>query len=259
MKQKLVIKIGSSILSNGDILEITRIEKICHFILELRSKFDIILVSSGAVASGYTRINLDKSKLSNKRALASIGQPLLMSAYNAIFSKYNIITSQLLFISTIFDSKEKIKSTKETIDTLLKNGILPILNENDVIAQNDLTFGDNDQLSAYVAHYFDSNMLVILSDVYGYYDKDPLKNNDANLIKYISKINQDKISSDQIAGSKFATGGIVTKLMAANFLLNNDKKMFLCSGFDLKPTLDFLLYDNHHLGTLFSKQQGIEI
>lgn len=259
MKQKLVIKIGTSILSNGDILEIKRIEKICNFVLELKSKFDIILVSSGAVASGYTRINLDKSKLSNKRALSSIGQPLLMNAYNSIFSKYNIITSQLLFISTIFDSKEKIECTKETIDTLLENGILPILNENDVIAQNDLTFGDNDQLSAYVTHYFDSNILVILSDVCGYYDKDPLKNKDAKLIKYINKINQDRILSDKVAGSKFATGGIVTKLMAANFLLDKNKEMFLCSGFDLQPTLDFLLYDNHYLGTLFSKNKGIEI
>ena len=259
MKQKLVIKIGTSILSNGDVIEIKSIEKICRFVAELKSKFDIILVSSGAVASGYTRINLDKSELSNKRSLASIGQPLLMNAYNQCLSKYNIIPSQLLFISTIFDSKDKIQYTKETINTLLKNNILPILNENDAIAQNDLTFGDNDQLSAYVAHYFDSNMLVILSDVYGYYDKDPLKNKDAKLIKYINKINKDRILSDRIAGSKFATGGIVTKLMAANFLLNNNKEMFLCSGFDLKPTLDFLLKGNHYLGTLFSTKQGIEV
>lgn len=259
MKQKLVIKIGTSILSNGDILEMSRIEKICSFISALKTKFDIILVSSGAVASGYTRINLDKSKLSNKRALASIGQPLLMNAYNTIFNKYNIIPSQLLFISTIFDSKDTIERTKETINTLLENGILPILNENDAIAQNDLTFGDNDQLSAYVAHYFHSNMLVILSDVYGYYDKDPLKNEDAKLIKYINKINQERILADKVAGSKFATGGIVTKLMAAYFLLNNNKEMFLCSGFDLQPTLDFLLNGNHYLGTLFSNKQGIEI
>ena len=165
----------------------------------------------------------------------------------------------MLFISTIFDSKDKIERTKETINTLLENGILPILNENDAIAQNDLTFGDNDQLSAYVAHHFHSNMLVILSDVYGYYDKDPLKNKDAKLIKYINKINQERILADKVAGSKFATGGIVTKLMAAYFLLNNNKEMFLCSGFDLQPTLDFLLNGNHYLGTLFSNKRGIEI
>lgn len=259
MKQKLVIKIGTSILSNGDILEIKRIEKICDFISNLKSKFDVILVSSGAVASGYTKINLDKNELSNKRALASIGQPILMNAYNQCLNRYGIIASQLLFISTIFNSQEKIQCTKDTIDTLLKNNILPILNENDSISQDDLTFGDNDQLSAYVAHYFDSNMLVILSDVYGYYDKDPLNNKDANLIKYVSKINKSRISSNRIAGSRFATGGIVTKLMAANFLLKNNKEMFLCSGFDLKPTLDFLLKGEHYLGTLFSNKQGIEI
>lgn len=259
MKQKLVIKIGTSMVSNGDSIAIHRIENLCKLILDIRAKFDVILVSSGAVATGFTRIKLDKSKLSNKRALASIGQPLLMNAYDSIFRKHNIITSQLLFISTIFDSEEKIAYAKDTLETLLANGILPIFNENDVIAQNDLTFGDNDQLSAYVAHYFNSNMLVILSDVYGYYDKDPLKNKDAKLVKYVNKISQDKISTNKIAGSEFATGGIVTKLIAANFLLNNNREMFLCSGFDLQPTLDFLINNNHYLGTLFSSKQGVEI
>lgn len=259
MKQKLVIKIGTSIVSNGDILIIERIKEICQFISKLREKFHIILVSSGAVASGYTKVNLDKSKLVNKRALASIGQPLLMSAYNKCLESYGIVSSQLLFISNVFESKERVAYTKETIQTLLLHDILPILNENDAMAQNDLTFGDNDQLSAYVTHYFDAPMLVILSDVYGYFDCNPLENKNANLIKYVSAIKKETVSLEKKASSKFATGGIVTKLMAADFLLKNDKKMFLCSGFDLQPSLDFLLKDKHELGTLFSKEKGIEI
>lgn len=261
MKKRLVIKVGSSILSNGDTLELKQIEALCEFIAKLKAKFDIILVSSGAVASGYTKLHLDKSIIENKQALASIGQPLLMETYRQILSKYNIIPAQLLLIGSTFDSRKRTAHAKRTIEILLQNQILPIINENDSIAQGELelSFGDNDRLSASVAHYFDSAMLVILSDVYGYYDKNPLEFSNANLIKNVSNISEDLLKLEQKSGSNFSTGGIVTKLMAADFLLKNDREMFLCSGFDLKPTLEFLLNDIHSFGTLFSKTNGVNI
>lgn len=259
MKRTIVIKIGTSILTNGDFLDMDRIRDLSAFIAKLSSKFRIILVSSGAVASGFTRVSLNKDLLVNKRALASIGQPLLMEAYRQCLDAYDIMVAQILFISKIFESESTIDCTKQTINTLLDNNILPILNENDPISQDNLTFGDNDQLSAYVTHYFDASMLVILSDVYGYFDSNPLKNKDAKLIKYVHSIDKNTIADDKVAGSKFGTGGIVTKLMAADFLLKHNNEMFLCSGFDLSPTLRFLLDGKHELGTLFSTKQGILI
>lgn len=259
MKPTIVLKIGSSIVSNGDILAENRIAEISAFIAKLREKFHIILVSSGAVASGFTRINLDKSALPNKRALASVGQPLLIAAYNRALAPFGITAAQLLFLSDVFESSARVAYTKETIATLFANGLLPILNENDAMAQNDLTFGDNDQLSAYVAHYFDAALLVILSDVYGYFDANPLEKKDAKLIKNVSEIRPATLNLEKKASGRFATGGITTKLMAADFLLKHRRKMFLCSGFDLAPTLSFLLENRHDLGTLFAHENGVVI
>lgn len=258
-KQRLVIKVGSSIVSNGDILVLEQIESLCKFIHRLRDRFEIILVSSGAVASGYTKLHLDKSIIENKQALASIGQPLLMEAYKESLKPYNITPAQLLLIGSSFDSRKRTAYAKRTIDILLENGILPIINENDSIAKGELVFGDNDRLSAYATHYFNATMLVILSDVYGYYTKNPLEDSNAELIKYVASIKEESLKVEQKAGSKFSTGGIVTKLMAAHFLLHHNRKMFLCSGFDLEPSLEFLLQNKHERGTLFSKDKGVEI
>lgn len=258
-KQRLVIKVGSSIVSNGDVLVLEQIESLCKFIHLLREKFDVILVSSGAVASGYTKLHLDKNYIENKQALASIGQPLLIEAYREALKPYNITPAQLLLIGSSFDSRKRSAYAKRTIDILLENKILPIINENDSIAKGELTFGDNDRLSAYVAYYFNAEMLVILSDVYGYYTKNPLEDKNAEIIKYICSIKEENLKVEQKTGSKFSTGGIVTKLMAARFLLKQNRKMFLCSGFDLTPSLEFLLHNKHSYGTLFSKDKGVMI
>ncbi|WP_258443367.1 glutamate 5-kinase [Helicobacter sp. 16-1353] len=262
-KERLVLKVGTSIISNGDILVMERLEKLCELIATLREKFHIILVSSGSVASGYTKLRLDKSLIANKQALSSIGQPLLMDTYRKILEPKGIIPAQLLPTRSTFDSRQRTAYAREVIDILLSNEILPIINENDAIAQGELisglTLGDNDQLAAYVAHYFNAKMLVILSDVYGFFDCDPLQNKDAKLIKYVSSISQKTLQGEQKGGSKFATGGIVTKLLAADFLLAQNRSMFLCSGFDLEPTRGFLMESKHKQGTLFSKDKGIEI
>lgn len=259
MKKRIVIKVGTSIVSNGEFLELSQIESLCEFIAKLREKYEIILVSSGAVASGYTKLHLDKNNIANKQALASIGQPLLMATYKQILEPYGIIPSQLLLSAITFDSRKRTTYAKNTIEILLKNGILPIINENDTITQGELAFGDNDRLSASVAHYFEASLLVILSDVYGYYDKNPLEYSDAKIHKIISEIPASALNVEQKAGSKFSTGGITTKLLAADFLMRHNREMFLCSGFDLKPSLEFLIEHKHTQGTLFSSNYGAQI
>lgn len=258
--KRIVIKVGSSIISDGNALAQGQIENLCAFIAKLRTKFEVILVSSGAVVSGYTQLKIDKSLIENKQVLASIGQPLLMEAYRNALKAHNIIPAQLLVMGFIFDSIKRSSYAKRTIETLLTNKILPIINENDVLTQGEMmfldNFGDNDNLGASVTECFDADMLVILSDIYGYFDKNPLESQDARLIKNVRAIRAECLNAEQKGGSYFSTGGIVTKLNAADFLLKKGRKMFLCSGFDLNPTLDFLLNGKHEKGTLFSVESG---
>ncbi len=262
MKERLVVKVGSSIITDGNVIVQERVNELCKFIALIRQKFDVILVSSGAVASGFTKIQLDKSKIENKQALASIGQPLLMETYRKSLESYGIIPAQFLLVGSSFDSRKRTKYAKNTIEILLSNGVLPIINENDSVTQGELIFGDfgdNDRLGAYSTHYFNAPMLVVLSDVYGYFDSNPLENANAKLVKFVKSINQRHFYATQIAGSNVGTGGIVTKLMAADFLLHNNKSMFLCNGFDLAPTIEFLMEGKHTQGTLFSRKQGVDI
>lgn len=258
--RRIVIKVGSSIISDGNALAQSQIQNLCAFIAELRTKFEVILVSSGAVVSGYTQLKIDKSIIENKQVLASIGQPLLMETYRNALKPYNIIPAQLLLMGSLFDSIKRSSYAKRTIETLLANKILPIINENDVLTQGEMifvdNFGDNDNLGASVTECADADMLVILSDIYGYFSANPAVDKNARLIKNVRAIRPESLSADKSGGSAFSTGGIVTKLNAADFLLKKGRKMFLCSGFDLKPTIDFLMNDKHDTGTLFDSECG---
>jgi glutamate 5-kinase len=129
--------------------------------------------------------------------------------------------------------------------------VLPIVNENDATATEELVVGDNDQLSAYIANISKSSMLVILSDIDGYYNKDPRKHSDAEVLKVVTNISQEELNKEVTPNNVFATGGIVTKLKAASYLLQNDIDMFLASGFDLSDVKSFLLDKTHKGGTLF--------
>jgi glutamate 5-kinase len=253
-KRRIVIKVGSAILSqNGELVQ-NRIEKLSNFIQELMINNEVILVSSGAVSAGYTILKLDKTKLANKEALASIGQPLLMSIYKENFQKFGINVAQILITEDDLDSMKCINNAKNTINTLLENQVLPIINENDSVAIKELLFGDNDQLSAHVCYHFDGDLLVILSDIDGYYDKNPKDFKDAKIRKIVNHIKDEELQLEYNPNNEFATGGIVTKLKAANFLLENNKQMFLANGFDLSDIKEYLLNNNHKKGTLFCKK-----
>ena len=249
--QRVVLKVGSAVLTQDGKIAHRRLDNLVEFIARLKKEYEVILVSSGAVAAGYTLLHLDKAEVQNKQALASIGQPLLMATYKQEFNKYDIISSQVLLEATIFRNRKKLKHAKSAIETLLKNNIVPIINENDVTVVDELVFGDNDQLAAYVTHHFDANLLVILTDIDGYYDDDPHKNKDAKLQKEVKTISKEELEAKQSANSTFATGGIVTKLKAADFLMKNGKNMFLTSGFDLNVVEKYLLEKKQISGTLF--------
>lgn len=249
--RRIVLKVGSAVLTQDGELALARLRSLVEFIVELKKEYEVILVSSGAVAAGYTLIQLDKKIVTNKQALASLGQPLLMSTYNKKFSQHNILCSQVLLEATIFTDEIRLNHAKDAINTLLQNNVVPIINENDVTAIEELVFGDNDQLSAYVTHYFDAEMLVILTDIDGYYDKNPHENKDAKLQTIVNKIEASCLEEVHSANNEFATGGIVTKLKAAEFLIKKKKSMFLTSGFHLENAREFLINKSHTSGTLF--------
>jgi len=249
--RRLVLKVGSAVLTQDGKIAHRRLDNLVEFIARLKKDYEVILVSSGAVAAGYTLLKLDKSIVANKQALASIGQPLLMGTYKTEFLKYDIVCSQVLLEATIFEDSERLNHARDAINNLLKNGVVPIINENDVTAIEELVFGDNDQLAAYISYYFDADLLTILTDIDGFYDDNPHINKDAVLQKFVNEIDEELLNESHSANSEFATGGIVTKLKAAQFLMKNNMNMFLTSGFKLKYAKDYLLNNNHTNGTLF--------
>ena len=252
--KRLVIKVGTAVLTQGEELALQRMKNLVKLISILKNdkNLEVILVSSGAVGAGYTELKLDKTILANKQTLAAIGQPKLMKTYQEMFEEFGITVAQMLFIADDFDSRKRSKIAKNVMEILLQNNVIPIINENDVIATEEL-IGDNDQLAAYITHYFKADMLVILTDIDGYYDKNPWEFNDAKIQKIINEISQDELDKKPSANSKFATGGIVTKLKAADFLMQKEIPMYLTSGFDLTNAYDFLVDNNHKSGTIFKK------
>ncbi len=252
--KRIVIKVGSGVLTESNNIAKERMLKLVEFISDVKKIYDVILVTSGAVAAGYTALKLDRKKQISKKVLAAVGQPLLMSSYKNKFDIFEIEISQILLTEDDFDSRKRTEIFRQIIDTTLDNHILPIINENDISTTPDQVFGDNDQLSAHVAHYTNADMLVILSDIDGYYDCDPHGNSEAKVLKVVSSIEQSALEASHTPNNEFATGGIVTKLKAAKYLLDHNEEMFLCSGYNLSAAKDFLIEGVHNHGTLFTKK-----
>jgi glutamate 5-kinase len=172
--------------------------------------------------------------------------------YQEKFARFDLLCSQVLLSADVFDSRKHTEHAKNAIDTLLANNVVPIINENDTVSIEELVFGDNDRLSAHVAHYFDAALLVILSDIDAFYDKDPNKYDDAQRRVVVNRLEEDELNAAHTPNNEFATGGIVTKLQSADFLMKQGREMFLASGFDLGDVKSFLVDGKHRGGTLFS-------
>lgn len=252
--ERVVLKVGTHILTENGVIAKRRMLALVDLIVQLReASYEVVLVSSGAVAAGYTKLPLDRKSVANRQALAAIGQPLLLKMYQETFDFFDVICSQVLLSADVFGFQEHIDHAKAAIDTLLINGVVPIINENDTVSIEELVFGDNDRLSAHVAHYFDAKLLVILSDIDAYYDKDPHRYEDAKRRAVVTAILPQELEAEHSPNNPFATGGIVTKLLAADFLMKQGREMFLASGFDLFDVKSFLVERVHRGGTLFVK------
>ena len=228
-----------------------RMDALCGLIAELMGVYDVILVSSAAISAGQSKIDLKRDSVVHKQILAAVGQPHLMATYEKKMSVYAKKTAQLLLNAADFDSKHRSTHAKNLVFGLLELGILPIINENDATATAEIVYGDNDRLSADAALCFDADMLVMLSDIDGYYDSNPNENKNAKIRPVVNTLSEAEIANAGGAGSEHGTGGIATKLMAASMLLAQGKKMFLASGFDLSAVRSFLLEGKQNGGTIF--------
>ncbi len=255
---RLVIKVGSHVLTENGGIAKERMMALVELISELKTAdYEVILVSSGAVAAGYTQLPLDRSSVANRQALAAIGQPLLLKMYQEKFAKFDLLCSQVLLGANVFDSRRATAHAKAAVDTLLANGVVPIINENDTVSIEELVFGDNDRLSAHATHYFDAKLLVILSDIDAFYDKDPNCHKDATVRKVVTHISEEELCAEHTPNHAFATGGIVTKLQSADFLMKHGREMFLASGFNLSDVKAYLLDKEHRGGTLFTTRKEV--
>ena len=261
-KKRIVIKIGSSSLIHKytGMLDLGKVEKLVRTITDLHNQgMEVILVSSGAIAVGRKTMGYigRPSSTSEKQALASIGQARLMTTYQKIFAEYNQVAAQILITKNTMLNEAFRSNARNTFDELLKMGAIPIVNENDTVAIDELpgeNFGDNDMLSAMVASMIHADRLIILSDIDGLYDKNPKEFPDARLITSIPKIDDTifEMAADG-AGSNRGTGGMKTKLSAA---LHATEAGITCSIINgSRPENLYDLIENNAVGTTFAPQK----
>ena len=250
---RTVIKIGSSTLtySNGCV-NIRRIEALCKVISDMmNSGCEVILVSSGAIATGVGKLNLREKPrdIAGKQAMAAIGQCELMYLYDKEFSLYNHTVAQILLTAPDLENPDRHKKFENTIETLLELGALPIINENDTVATEEIEFGDNDTLAAKVAASVGANLLVLMSDIDGLYTADPHKNSDAKLIPAVYEIDEKIEAIAGGAGSALGTGGMQTKIKAGKIAIEAGCDMIITNG--ANPDVLYKVIDAEDFGTRF--------
>lgn len=252
-KKRIVIKIGSSSLTHSTgMLNIRKIETFVKVLADLKnSGKEIILVSSGAQAVGIGKLGLkEKPKdIPTKQAVAAIGQCELMYIYDKQFSMYNHIVSQVLLTKDVVDVDARKQNVINTLSRLLEIGSIPVINENDTVSYEEIEFGDNDTLSAIVGELIQTDLLIILSDIDGLYDKDPHKFDDAKLIPVVNEIDDRIISLAGDAGSNLGTGGMITKIHAAQISNKAGFDMVIMNG--ANPVELYDLFENKPVGTIF--------
>ena len=250
---RLVIKIGTSTLtySTGN-LNIRHIENFCKVVSDIKNAgYEVIVVSSGAVGMGMGKLGLRERprELAMKQAAAAVGQCELMYAYDRQFGEYNHTVAQVLLTAGNLRDEEQHANFTNTIDRLLALGVIPIINENDTVAVNELIIGDNDTLAAIVAQSVGAELLVLLSDVDGLYTANPAADPTATRLELVEQITPDIEALAGGALSGVGTGGMVTKLEAAKIATGAGCDMIIANGKD--PSVLYDILDGKTVGTRF--------
>lgn len=253
---RIVVKVGTSTLAHpSGLINIRRVEELCKVMSDLKNADnDIILVTSGAIGMGAGKLQLSERPrdVAAKQAAAAVGQCELMYTYDKLFSEYNHTVAQLLMTGSDFENEERHINFKNTMDKLLEFKALPIINENDTVATDEIKVGDNDTLSAMVAVNINADLLVLLSDIDGLFTADPHTDSDAKLISVVSEINDDILSLGGKEGSNLGTGGMKTKLHAAQICTENNCDMIIANG--KNPLVLYDIVEGKAVGTRFIKR-----
>lgn len=250
---KIIIKIGSSTLTSQDgTIDKDFIEDLALQVKELMDRGKrVIVVSSGARIAGVSTIGKwsRKEDMNYKQALCAIGQVELMDSYRRIFNKHDIHIGQILLTKEDFESKNRTLNIRNTLFTLLDEGVLPIINENDTVCVEEIQIGDNDMLAARTTVLWGGDLLILLSDIEGIYDKNPNENPDAKLIELVEDVEELEKSISIGETSSFGTGGIATKIKAAKLLKGYGIPMIVAKGKNKGQILG--LSEGTGKGTLF--------
>lgn len=264
-KKRIVVKIGSSSLQHketGD-LDYTKIEVLVRELCNLRNQGkDVILVTSGAIAVGKKAIGLSKLEqeqghLGIKQACAAVGQAKLMMIYQKIFAEYNQVAAQILMTKDTIVNDFNRENAKNTFSELLNLGVIPVVNENDTVATYEIVIGDNDTLSAIVTGLTGADLLILLSDIDGLYTDDPRTNPNAQFIEVVEKVTAEHMHmGKKSTGSSVGTGGMNTKMVAAQIATNVGADMIIANSADIR--IIHRIMDGRKIGTLFKAQRDSE-
>jgi glutamate 5-kinase len=260
--QKIVIKIGTKTLTkegtNG--IDTDYIRLIAGQIAELRKKGkQVVIITSGAIGMGAGQLNLSEKvkDIKTRQACAAIGQPLLMTEYRKAFEQFGITVAQVLLTVDVLNNRKTYLNLRNSVETLLELGVVPILNENDSVSTEEIgsAFGDNDRLSALVASKIDADLLIMLSDIDALYDKDPRRYGDAKPIPVVYEITGEVMRSAGRSGSRYAIGGMKTKLEAAKIASTAGCRLVLADG-RLENVIGRII-EGEQIGTLFMPKRKL--
>lgn len=256
-KKRIVIKLGTSTLTHRTgRLNIRRVERLVKVFADLQNAgHEVILVSSGAVGLGMSKLGLTERPKDTpmKQACAAVGQCELMYMYDKLFGEYNLTVAQLLLTKYVTDSPRK-NNVENTFEKLIEKGVIPIVNENDTIAidELELEFGENDTLAAQVGIFCNADLLIIMSDIDGLYTGNPNIDPNARLIPVVDEINDEIRSIAGGTGSALGSGGMITKINAAEIATNAGIDMVILNG--RNPSVLYDLFDGKQAGTVFTSK-----
>lgn len=254
---RIVIKIGTSTLAHkSGLLNIRRVEELCKVMSDLKNAGNqVILVSSGAIGMGAGKLSLSEkpSDIPTKQAAAAVGQCELMYTYDKLFSEYNHTVAQILITGGDIEHSVRKVNFENTMCRLLELGAIPIINENDSIATDEIVIGDNDTLGAIVATAINADLLILLSDIDGLFTADPHKDKNAVLLTRVEEITPEIESMTGGAGSKFGTGGMATKIRAARIATEAGIDMIIANG--KEPNVLYDIVEGKPVGTRFVSKE----
>lgn len=258
-KRRIVVKVGSSSLVHAQTgqLNLAKIEKLVRVLADQHNRGrEVILVSSGAIAVGCTELGLKErpKDKAGKQACAAVGQASLMTVYRKLFAEYGATAAQILMTKNTMIEETSRHNARATFAELLNLGVIPVVNENDTVATDEIEFGDNDTLSAIVAALVEADLLILLSDIDGLYDNDPRTCPDAKFISEVTYIDDDILKMGKGAGSGYGTGGMATKISAARIATDSGADMIIANGADVGIVTSIL--EGEPLGTIFKAHKA---